>query len=312
MIPADALGRPRTEAERLAAALGWFSIGLGLAETLAPRSVARLIGVPENNSTLLRAMGMREMASGIGILIQPRPAEAVMSRVAGDMIDLGLLGAAMMSPRSDKARVCGVMTAVAGVTALDILCSQQLTGSPRLMTRRMDSHGRIHLSKSVAINRPPEEVHRFWGDLSNLPRFMYHLESVQMMDGGRSHWVAKGPLGRRVEWDAEITEDSGNRIAWRSLPGADVENSGSVWFEHGPGGRGTTVRVELEYNPPAGVSGVLLAKLAGEEPEQQLYDDLRRLKQVMETGEVVLSDACITNRPTAAQPAERRPLEAGI
>jgi uncharacterized membrane protein len=138
---------------------------------------------------------------------------------------------------------------------------------------------------------------------------MYHLRSVQTLDDRRSHWIAKAPMGRQVEWDAELVEDSGNRIAWRSLPGADVENSGSVWFERGPGGRGTIVRVELEYVPPAGAGGAVLARLTGEEPEQQIYDDLRRLKQVMEIGEIVQSDASISARPRAAQPPAQIPQE---
>jgi uncharacterized membrane protein len=201
------------------------------------------------------------------------------------------------------------MTAVSGVAALDVLCSQQLAGSPRLLSRRMDPQGRLHLSKSIAINRSPEEVYGFWRNFANLPRFMYHLRSVQVLDERRSHWVAKAPMGRQVEWDAEITDDSNGRIAWRSLAGADVDNSGSVWFERGPGARGTIVRVELEYVPPAGVGGALFATLVGEEPEQQIYDDLRRFKQVMETGEVIQSDASLTTRPRAAQPPAEVPEE---
>jgi uncharacterized membrane protein len=293
MAPVYAQERPRTEAERLATFLGWFSVGLGLAEALAPRSVARLIGVhEEDNETLLRALGARELASGIAILTMERPTTAVMSRVAGDMMDLALLGTAM----------------VAGVAALDVMCSQQLVGAPRLHSRVLDESGRLHIRKSISINRAPEDVYSYWRDFSNLPRFMYHLESVQVQNDRRSHWVAKAPAGRKVEWDAEITEDSPNRIAWRSLPGASVENSGSVSFERGPAGRGTVVRIEVEYQPPAGVAGILVAKMFGQEPEQQIAEDLRRFKQVMETGEVVQSDANLTTRPSPARPVDN-PVE---
>jgi uncharacterized membrane protein len=167
--------------------------------------------------------------------------------------------------------------------------------------------------KSIIINRSPEELYQYWRDLENLPRFMQHLESVRVTGDGRSHWVAKAPAGTSVEWDAEITEDRPNeRIAWRSLEGADVDNSGSVEFRPAPGNRGTIVRVEIEYNPPGGAIGALVAKLFGEEPGQQAQEDLRCFKQVMETGEVVLSDGTyrdnglLTQRP--AQPVSSEEL----
>jgi uncharacterized membrane protein len=151
-----------------------------------------------------------------------------------------------------------------------------------------------------------EEVYGFWRDFANLPRFMRHLESVQVHDDGRSHWVAKAPAGRTVEWDAETTEDRPNElIAWRSLPGADVRNSGSVAFAPAPGGRGTEVRVTLEYDPPLGKLGSKIAMLFREEPGQQVYDDLRHFKQVMETGEIVFSDATKRRGPHPAQPDDK-------
>ena len=142
------------------------------------------------------------------------------------------------------------------------------------------------IEKSVTINRSPEELYRFWRNFENLPRFMNHLESVQVTGEGRSHWVAKAPAGTTVEWDAEIYNEKENEmIAWRSLEGADVDNAGSVHFQRAPGGRGTEVRVVLKYDPPGGAVGALVARLFGENPEQQIDEDLRRFKQVMETGE---------------------------
>lgn len=296
--------RPKTEAERLAVGLGWFSIGLGLAEALAPRSVARLIGVGEDHTTLLRALGAREIASGVGILTERRPTSWVMSRVGGDMMDLALLAAAMTSDRNDRGRLAGATAAVAGVTALDMWCSQQLVGSPRLTSRAMQHDGSVLIVKTIAVNRSQGEVYAFWRDFSNLPQFMDHLESVRVLDDRRSHWVAKAPAGRTVEWEAEITDEQPERrIAWRSTEKADVENSGSVQFSPGPGGMGTLVRVELEYQPPAGIAGMIAAKLFGEEPEQQVAEDLRRFKQVMETGEPVHSDSSRFTAPHPAQPS---------
>jgi uncharacterized membrane protein len=282
--------------EKIARGLGWFSIGLGLAEIAAPRGLAKLIGVRGDYSSLLRILGTREIASGIGILTRRHPNESpnafwMWSRVGGDAIDLALLGAASQLRRSDKGRIAAAAAAVAGVTALDMICSQRLT------RRNGAKSGPIRVSQAVTINRSPEELYRFWRDFQNLPRFMKHLESVRELGNRRSHWVSKAPAGRRVEWDAEITEDRQNEmIAWRSLEGADVDNAGSVRFERAPGERGAIIRVEMRYNPPAGVIGATVAKLFGEDPQWQIKDDLRRLKQVMETGEVIT---------TVGQPAGR-------
>jgi uncharacterized membrane protein len=149
----------------------------------------------------------------------------------------------------------------------------------------------VTVRRTVAINKPVDEVFAFWRDFENLPRFMRHLESVTCDDSRRSHWVARAPAGRRVTWDAEVIEERPNElIAWRSLEDSDVRNSGMVAFERGPGGRGTTVRVSLTYAPPGGKFAAVVAKLFGEEPGQQVTDDLRRLKQLMEAGEVPTVD----------------------
>ncbi|HYY56917.1 MAG TPA: SRPBCC family protein [Pyrinomonadaceae bacterium] len=301
-------GLKNINAEKLARGLGWFSIGLGLAELLAPRGIAKISGV-RGNTGFIRLMGLREICHGIGIFSQGRrPAAAVWARVAGDALDLAALGAAFASPESNKGRVAFATANVLAVTALDVLCAQQLSSNNGAATG-----GTNQVKKSLIINRSPEELYQFWRDLENLPTFMHHLESVRETGEGRSHWVAKAPAGTTVEWDAEIIEDRPNElIAWRSLEGADVENSGSVSFERAPGNRGTIVRVEMSYNPPGGAIGALVAKLFGEEPGQQAQESLRCLKQVMETGEVVLSDGTIwdngylTQRP--AQPPSGREL----
>ncbi|MDQ3803520.1 MAG: SRPBCC family protein [Acidobacteriota bacterium] len=155
----------------------------------------------------------------------------------------------------------------------------------------------IKLEHSVTINRPPEELYSFWRNFENLPRFMNHLEAVHMTGENRSHWVAKAPAGTRVEWDAEVYNEKANElIAWRTLEGADVASAGSVRFEPAAGGRGTTVRVVLKYDPPGGALGAAVARLFGENPEQQISEDLRRFKQLMEAGEA---------STTEGQPSER-------
>jgi uncharacterized membrane protein len=144
----------------------------------------------------------------------------------------------------------------------------------------------IKVEKSVVVNRPVREVYRFWRNFENLPRFMDHLEGVTVIDETRSHWIAKAPAGAKVEWDAVIhNEIEDELIAWRSLPGSDVSNAGSVHFTPLGDGSQTEVRVVLSYDPPAGKVGAAVAKLLGEEPSKQVEDDLRRFKQVMEAAE---------------------------
>lgn len=141
----------------------------------------------------------------------------------------------------------------------------------------------VKLMMMVHVNRPAEELYRFWRDFERLPTIMSHLDSVHVTAEGRSHWIAKAPMGQRVEWDAEIINDKpGQFIAWRSLPGADIPNAGSVHFDPGPDGHGTQVKVFLKYDTPAGAAGALLAKLFTENPERQLRDDLYRFKELME------------------------------
>ncbi len=143
----------------------------------------------------------------------------------------------------------------------------------------------IKVDHAVSILKPVSELYAYWRDFTNLPRIMDHLESVTV-DGKNSHWVAKAPLGSKVAWDAEMINDIPNEvIAWRSLPGADVDNAGAVTFKAAPQGRGTVVRVEISYAPPAGKPGATVAHLLGEDPKRQLDDDLRHFKNVMETGE---------------------------
>jgi uncharacterized membrane protein len=155
----------------------------------------------------------------------------------------------------------------------------------------------IKVEKSVTVNRPVQEVYRFWRNFENLPRFMDHLESVTVLDENRSHWVAKAPAGTKVEWDATIHNEIENElIAWRSLPGADVNNAGSVHFTPVGNDDRTEVMVVLSYEPPAGKVGATVAKLLGEEPSQQVQDDLRRFKQVVEA-----AGAAGNSRPTAGR-----------
>jgi uncharacterized membrane protein len=293
------------EAEGVANLLGWFSVGLGVAEIVAPRSVSRIVGVrpSRRNHTVIQAMGVREIVKGVGILSRDRPRDWLWGRVAGDMLDVGLLGSTLRSSER-RGRTTAAMGAVLGVAAVDALTAQALS-SGRKLTRGRTEDDAIRVRRTVTVLVSPDEAYRFWSDFENLPRFMRHLDSVRPLGDRRSRWTMAGPGDTRLEWEVEIVEDRpGEVIAWRSAEEMPVSSSGSVHFRAAPVGRGTEVTLEVEYDPPLGVLGAALAKIFREEPGQQVRDDLRRFKQLMEVGEVLVSDGTLRRGPRPARPPE--------
>lgn len=165
----------------------------------------------------------------------------------------------------------------------------------------------IRVDKEIVIQRPRRQLYHYWRQLENLPKFMRHLESVTEIDNKHSHWVAKSPTGRHVWWKAEIVNEKENElIGWRTLPGADVPNAGSVQFKDAPGG-GTLVKIELQYDPPGGNVGALLAKMLGRDPDKQIEADLHRFKQLLETGAVSTSRGQSAGHRELAAQAARKP-----
>jgi uncharacterized membrane protein len=269
-------------------ALGVASFALGAPLLAAPGRMARAVGLDDTPGTraVARGVGVRELAAGAGILATGRPTRGLWARVAGDGMDLALLGNGLRS-RSNSLRLAAALAAVLGIAAVDVLAASR--ASRRRDPTRTVRSGAVTVSAGVTVNRPAADAYGLWRDFSRLPEFMVHLESVSA-DG--RHWAARRPGGGTVDWDAEIVADAPNqRLAWRSVPHADVPNSGEVTFAPAPGGRGTEVRVRLTYEAPFGSAGNAVARLLGEEPRQQVTDDLRRFKQVLETGEVVRSEA---------------------
>lgn len=277
----------RSSDDRLLKSLGWFSAGLGISEVLMPSAVARVAGVGDGikQRTVVSAAGARELVHAAGLLTpRTRPAW-VWTRVAGDAMDLAALSRALhRQRRRGRGRTVATTAAIAGVTVVDVYTAAR-------NARRLRGRQIMELTATTTIRKQPGELYDFWRRFENLPGFMAHLEDVRSTNGRRSHWRATAPFGRTVEWDAEIIEEiPGQQLSWCSLDGADIRNTGTVELRPAPGGRGTEVHVELAYEVPAGPIGAAIARWAGEEPHQQLDDDLRRLKQVMETGEVVRSD----------------------
>jgi len=273
-------GGPSDEA--LAKGLGWFSIALGALELGAPGAVADWLGI-EANEPLIRSFGARDVASGIGILAQERPVGWMWGRVAGDILDLAAI-ATTVPGSGRRGRVAASAGFVAGVLALDLLAANRLSRLPGARRADLASSGTLRVRKLVAIAADPDTVYAFWRRLENLPAFMQHVQRV-VESGRRSHWVAK-TAGIKVEWDAEIVEDvPGSRLAWRSIEGAMLHHAGVVRFEPADPRPGTIVDLDMEIRLPLGLMPAF-SKLFGKTPERQIGEDLRSLKQLLETGEV--------------------------
>ena len=274
------VGYSSTPSESLAVGLGWFSVALGVAELAAPHSVARFIGVAPTDRTIttLRSFGARELGNGIALLAQPDRAAWMWSRVAGDAVGLAALGNAMGSSETHRGRAAFAAMAVLGVAALDVLCAQQLTADgraietydgyqPLLGSAAMAARdGRVRVHEAVTINAPIERVEGSWASLESMPETLRSLTQV----------------------------------------GNSPEERCVVEFRQAPGGRGSEVRVELEYLPRGGAIGRALARLIGGDPTGQIRQDLRGFKQIVETGDVVVSDGPALWRPAqpAAEPRE--------
>src|SRR5579883_725271 len=291
--------RPRGGVGRqLANGLGWFSIGLGVAELVAPRAMEKVIGVRDRDRrrNVLRAYGMREIAAGVGILSMPSRPEWLWTRVAGDIVDLASLGQAFALRDAKRGRVAAATAAVLGVTALDVLCGTQLS-------RRKP----FRASATVLIGKKPEELYPFWRDLSNVVQLEPYLESVRPLADDRWRWTARIGGGPALEVDTEIVRDQPNQyIEWRSPEGSATRLRAAIRFTPAAGDRGTLERSEVEIDGPL----ALLAKpasAAGIGPELRLEQHLRRFKQLMETGEIARA-----YRGQATQPRPRFETTRGL
>lgn len=228
----------------------------------------------------------------------------------------GLAGGALMAFGIRKRSLLGGSMALAGVDLLTKgVSGHHLHEALGLAEPRTNGRGAsriphqvgVRVERAILVNAGPEKAYEFVRNLENLPRFMEHVKEVNVTSESRSHWVVKAPAGTQVEWDAEIINDlPGEIIAWKSTNNPDIENAGSIHFERAPRDRGTVIRVEMQYMPPAGVLGAAVAKLFGEEPEQQLKADLRRLKQILETGEIATIEGQSKGGSQRLRPARHR------
>lgn len=256
------------------------STALAAVALIRPRQTARAVGL--RSPGLVRAVGAQEAIAAAGLAIRPHSPGFLWLRAGGDVMHLGILAGALARKRSARGRLIAAMTAVGATLVADVRAARRQTEST--------PGGALHTRSTVTINRPPEDVYELWRDLERLPEQLSHVAQVTVLDGARSHWTAHGPAGADVEWDAVIVADEpGTRIAWRSIVDAGIPNSGIVSFQ--PHGGATEMTVDIEFSLPAGGAAATVARLLGEHPDEQLDDDLRRFKQVAETGQVLRSDA---------------------
>ena len=241
--------------ESLATGLGWFSVGLGLAQLAMPDRVAEIAGIEPtpDNMRLMRTMGMRELTSGVGILTQPVPDKWLWGRVVGDVIDLALLGVAMGRNDGDRDKTLGATLAVLGVTGLDLLAAKQLSHKRDEMEVDDVDIGAKTIFRIITIKAHPANVEKDW-----------------------------------------------NEFVWSE--GGDESREATVTFAPAPGAQGTEIRAELTYTPKAGKLGTAAQRLTHKSPGQMLGQDLKRFKMMIETGEVVKSDASIHKHMHPAQP----------
>ncbi len=300
---------PNLDAATLARGLGWFSIAIGAVAVIAPRTLGSLTGVGRGTGSLMRSTGIRELANGVGILSQRNPAPWLWSRVVGDVVDLAVLATGLRPGNPGRGRAAFSFAAVAGVLALDALAASHLTkhaGHP--LVSGVAAPTDLYFETSIATGKMPEECYRFWRNVENLPRFIDGLRSVQALDERRFHWVAKESSDETpLEWDCEITEDRpGAALAWRTVNGAEVPNAGSVIFEPAPHGRGTIVRLSIHYSPVDGELTAALARLLRQDPQSRVHEDLRRFKQLLESGEIATTHGQPTGRRSFIGRAARR------
>jgi uncharacterized membrane protein len=229
--------------------------------------------------------------------------ERIASIVAGGL--LLLFGLRNRSPVRLLLGLIGVGLIFQGAAGRNVVESVR-TGQPLLA----EPNG-LRVKKSVTVNRPQAELYEYWRNLDNLPRFMPHVRSVQRHGAGRSHWVLSGPRGTVLKFDAQITVERPNQmIGWQTLPGAVMHHRGYVKFLPAPGNRGTEVHVALEYEPPGGAAGKLLGSLLGPVTEQQIQDEIRNFKRIMEAGDTPTTKGQPTGHSANGQEQAHAP-EAG-
>lgn len=299
--PANGAGDAEHSSAPLARALGVASLGLGLTQIVAPRAVARFIGIDEHDRSraILRTIGVRELASGIATDPRPEPG----GWVGGNALDLALLFAAMGWPGADRKRVNAAMAAVLGITAADAISAARLAMRDGPTEESQAEPEDVPVTAAITVGAPLGQVFQAWEGFQNIPRFMGDFAEVEIHDTRTSRWSATLPAGMTLEWDVAITESTPNEvIAWRAGEGSPIDASGQIRFRPAPRDQGTEVLFSAAFRPPGGELGRKIGGLFAEGIATKIQNDLRRFKQLMELGEIVVSDDSAIKGPNPARP----------
>lgn len=291
--------REATRLRRYSDGIGLLGLGVGLFGLIAPGRVARLLGAKDCTRTrrMIALASLGQVTAAVGALTQRRLGPWLWARVASDTLDVAMITHATHLGAIPVRRALLAGAGLAGVG--------WVAASTSLRTARLAPNASARgfsVNVAITIQRTTHEVYHAWRDLQSFPRFMSHVESVQL-EGGTVRFRARLPAGVPLEWEVKLTDDvPGSRISWESTPDSVLRNHGTVTFVPAPGNRGTEMRVILHYEAPAGALGQAFMKLSSALPREQMRADLRRFKQILETGSVMHSDASVHAGPHPARP----------
>ena len=283
-------------------ALGWLSLGLGLAETAAPHALARAVGARSRPALVRTAYGLRELAAGAGLLTTSNPRPWVWARVAGDALDLATLAAVARGQNPRRGAAALALAAVAGATALDLHTALALGRDGQADGHRAQKGAppdADEVRQSVTVGRPRDEVYQTWRAPEVVAEMMAPFAEVEAENPDLAHIRVKTPVGKTLSWTWEVPDERpGERFHVRTLEGADVPNEAEVTFRDAPGGRGTEVSARFRYRLPGGSVGGAVLSAGGLVPEVLLAKTLRRFKAVVEAGEAPTLEKNVSARGT--------------
>ena len=300
LLTRPTLGNHRQPAQKIARALGWFTLGLGVTEMVAPRAVANFVGRSWRPSET-RLMGLRKVLAGVGTITGAQWTGRSWARVGGNLLEL----ARSRKSKPPVTKMRRSSTAVCAAVAVGALAGAAIINVKRVRAQR-DARRAVRHSASTSVNLSPEQCYQYWRDPEKLPTFFKHLKSARDLGDSRAEWVVRGADGKDITWPVEFIEDvPGEVIAWRSTDDSEMTHSGWVRFEPRGTGRGTIVRLHMEYEFPGQLNERMVNQILGYDPGMRLRKALMRFKQLLETGEIATTEGQSAGRPQGVTSLDR-------